>query len=363
MQPIVAHLTSKMGGATDTFFVKIKAQKQARHNMDITTANRLYELRKQHGFSQDELADKLNVSRQAVSKWERSESSPDTDNLIALAKLYGISLDELLNYTPQKSDDNGTQNADAQAQDGTVEGNEHFDNQDGGRFTYEENGERVHIDDNGAFTYSGDGEHVHIDENGIHVHDKDGSNVVIKGGIAKLVNKIVGDIHVDNNKNGANGDDSNDEKAKNPDFVHIENGHITFTNKRAKNLAVLSSAISGATFLLCTVAYILIGCLCNLWHPGWLLFFVPMIIGGIFDCIAKKNPSAFPIIIIVVAVYLLLGCGWGMWHPYWAIFAVIPAYYAVAEPIKHAVKQKNRGIEINISTPHSDDCEDDCEDD
>ncbi len=42
--------------------------------MDITTANRLYELRKQHGYSQDELADKLNVSRQAISKWERSVS-------------------------------------------------------------------------------------------------------------------------------------------------------------------------------------------------------------------------------------------------------------------------------------------------
>ena len=84
--------------------------------MDITTANRLYELRKQHGYSQDELADKLNVSRQAISKWERSESSPDTDNLIALAKLYGVSLDELLNYTPSKASDKQEEN-DASAQD------------------------------------------------------------------------------------------------------------------------------------------------------------------------------------------------------------------------------------------------------
>lgn len=65
--------------------------------MNIKTANRLCELRKQHGYSQEDLANKLGVSRQAVSKWERSESSPDTDNLIELAKLYGISLDELLN--------------------------------------------------------------------------------------------------------------------------------------------------------------------------------------------------------------------------------------------------------------------------
>lgn len=65
--------------------------------MNIKTANRLCELRKAHNLSQEELADKLGVSRQAVSKWERSESSPDTDNLIQLAALYNISIDELLN--------------------------------------------------------------------------------------------------------------------------------------------------------------------------------------------------------------------------------------------------------------------------
>lgn len=64
--------------------------------MTIENANRLAELRRAHNLSQEELAEKLGVSRQAVSKWERAESSPDTDNLIALAKLYGVSLDELL---------------------------------------------------------------------------------------------------------------------------------------------------------------------------------------------------------------------------------------------------------------------------
>ena len=56
-------------------------------------AQRLYEMRKAHNLSQEELADKLNVSRQAVSKWECGDSSPDTDNLIALSKLYDVSLD------------------------------------------------------------------------------------------------------------------------------------------------------------------------------------------------------------------------------------------------------------------------------
>ena len=64
--------------------------------MTIEIADRLIQLRKKHGLSQEELADKLGLSRQAVSKWERAEASPDTDNLICLAKLYGVSLDELL---------------------------------------------------------------------------------------------------------------------------------------------------------------------------------------------------------------------------------------------------------------------------
>ena len=65
--------------------------------MNIEIANRLQQLRKEKGYSQEELAQALGLSRQAVSKWERAESSPDTDNLICLARLYGMSLDELLN--------------------------------------------------------------------------------------------------------------------------------------------------------------------------------------------------------------------------------------------------------------------------
>ena len=64
--------------------------------MTIEIANKLIELRKNHGLSQEELAEKLGISRQAVSKWERAESSPDIDNIILLSRLYGIGVDELL---------------------------------------------------------------------------------------------------------------------------------------------------------------------------------------------------------------------------------------------------------------------------
>ena len=66
--------------------------------MTIEMANRLCGYRKAHRLSQEDLAERIGVSRQAVSKWERAEASPDTDNLILLARLYGVTLDDLL-YT------------------------------------------------------------------------------------------------------------------------------------------------------------------------------------------------------------------------------------------------------------------------
>ena len=58
--------------------------------------NKLYELRKQKGFSQEELANRLNVSRQTVSKWEVGDSTPDMEKLIAISDLFVVSLDELV---------------------------------------------------------------------------------------------------------------------------------------------------------------------------------------------------------------------------------------------------------------------------
>ena len=63
--------------------------------MNIEMANRLVQLRKASGLTQEGLAEKLGVSRQAVSKWERAEAAPDTDNLVLLSRLYNVSLDAL----------------------------------------------------------------------------------------------------------------------------------------------------------------------------------------------------------------------------------------------------------------------------
>lgn len=62
--------------------------------MDI--GEKLFELRKGKGLSQEEVAEKLNVTRQTVSKWETNQSTPDFDKIMPICELYGITTEELL---------------------------------------------------------------------------------------------------------------------------------------------------------------------------------------------------------------------------------------------------------------------------
>ncbi len=59
-------------------------------------ADKIIRLRKKNGWSQEELADKVNVSRQAVSKWEGAQTVPDLDKILALSVLFGVTTDYLL---------------------------------------------------------------------------------------------------------------------------------------------------------------------------------------------------------------------------------------------------------------------------
>ena len=73
----------------------------------------LRELRKQHGLSQEELAAKLNVSRQAVSKWENGSGYPELDKLMMLCDLFRCTLDELLKGDISEKDSVGIQKYEA----------------------------------------------------------------------------------------------------------------------------------------------------------------------------------------------------------------------------------------------------------
>lgn len=62
----------------------------------MTTGQKIQTLRKQRGLTQEQLAQRLGVSRQAVSRWELDESLPETANLLPLGEVLGVSLDILL---------------------------------------------------------------------------------------------------------------------------------------------------------------------------------------------------------------------------------------------------------------------------
>ena len=63
----------------------------------MTFAEKILQLRKREGYTQEELADRLAVSRQAISRWEMGTAVPDSSNLLQISKLFSVSTDYLLN--------------------------------------------------------------------------------------------------------------------------------------------------------------------------------------------------------------------------------------------------------------------------
>ena len=59
-------------------------------------ADKIMELRKKNGWSQEELAEILNVSRQSISKWESAQSMPTMDKIVQMSEVFGVSTDFLL---------------------------------------------------------------------------------------------------------------------------------------------------------------------------------------------------------------------------------------------------------------------------
>ncbi len=62
----------------------------------------LMQLRKYHHLTQEELAEKVGISRQALAKWESGETMPDLERSRILAEIFGVSLDDLANYEPEE---------------------------------------------------------------------------------------------------------------------------------------------------------------------------------------------------------------------------------------------------------------------
>ena len=273
--------------------------------MTIEIADRLIKLRKKYGYSQEELADKLGLSRQAVSKWERAEASPDTDNLICLAKIYGVSLDELL----ATDEDVDTIVKEQVKQDAKEEAKE------------EPKSEGKH-------------DRVVIDSTGVHVQDEDGSSVVI-------------------DKNGVHCYD------KDNNCVKTKKHHDT-----DKVMAVIG-CVEGALFLLAAAAYMLLGFLGGLWRSGWIVFFLPDIICSVARAIRKKDAGKFNMpftsafVFFFVCMFLVDTIGIPeLWHVMWVVFILVPVYYTTVTAINKAIG-KDPDVIVNVNKDDDDDEDED----
>lgn len=101
---------------TILFSYNVSEEINQRRMICMRIGKRLSELRKKHGFTQEQLADRLGTTRQAVSKWESEKSNPDLDYVIQMGKIFGVSMDYLLLGTepafpdPKSSNVNNSQN-------------------------------------------------------------------------------------------------------------------------------------------------------------------------------------------------------------------------------------------------------------
>jgi transcriptional regulator with XRE-family HTH domain len=77
----------------------------------VTLGEKIQQLRKAGGFSQEQLAEQLHVSRQSVSKWELNESIPDIDKLVMISRKFSVSLDDLLKEDGRESNGSGADSA------------------------------------------------------------------------------------------------------------------------------------------------------------------------------------------------------------------------------------------------------------
>ena len=271
--------------------------------MTIETANRLYELRKKQGLSQEELAEKLGVSRQAVSKWERSEASPDTDNLIALAKIYDITLDELI-YGEKKEKNTITEEDPVENTEDTKGESEDFEN--------------IEIKPGKIFVESKDGDKVKIDISGININSKNGDKVKI--GLNGI--KIEADED----------DDDDDDDDDNWESIEQKNKYK-------------SSFWHNVPYpILCVIAYLLFGCfdICGGWGLSWIIFMTIPLYYSIVKAIYIGRFSMFAYPVFTAFAYLYIGLYHHNWHPSWIIFITIPVYYCIANAIDKIIKEKKQ---------------------
>lgn len=277
--------------------------------MDLAMAQRLIDRRKAAGLSQEALAAQLGVSRQAVSKWERSESSPDTDNLIALAALYGVSLDELLygeavdsTDDSQTDDEARNSNAGTKASDEAEASAEHADCSDkplvdislarGIHVIDPNKGEEVHVGPDGLYIDT-------LEDDGHSVHTNDDGTVTIDG------------------ETFSSWKEAHDKLDHHGKHFHTKVG-------RAWNKFPFPALVA--------LAYLVLGIVYSTWATGLFLVFLIPVYYALGDFIDQRRLSKLIDVVYSVSAetwFLYMWLCLGQPHPAWVILITIPVVKAL----------------------------------
>lgn len=292
--------------------------------MDLAMAQRLVDRRKAAGLSQEALAAQLGVSRQAVSKWERSESSPDTDNLIALAALYGVSLDELL-YGEAVDDADGSEDSDTGAETpnegGEAEGSADDDSHGDKPLVDISLARGIHVIDPNK------GEEVHVGWNGIHVSNERKGEEVHVG---------PGGVHVDTLEDDGHSVHTNADGTVTIDgetFSSWKEAHDKLDHHGKHFHTKLGRAWNKFPFpALVALAYLVLGIVYGTWGMGLFLVFLIPVYYAIGDFIDRRRLSklignVYPAAAIAWFLYMWLCLGQP--HPAWVILITIPVARAL----------------------------------
>lgn len=227
-------------------------------------------LRKMGKITQEELAEKLGVSRQSVSKWETGDAYPETEKIIALCRMFGVSMDELmlgdLSVCGDKAAGASCENISSQTEDGSNQTSE--DNE-----PEEQTSEKKQEDDI------------------LFVTREEAEKIENFSDLPEKVRKVA-------------------------------------------KWKLVRHAINSALFACAMISFFCLGAISNLWNPAWLLF--PLCISlcafadKLFSC--KKDGTFAPlgkrilkalsssVWLLAVTAYLFIGIVYSLWHPGWVIF-------------------------------------------
>lgn len=303
--------------------------------MDLAMAQRLVDRRKAAGLSQEALAAQLGVSRQAVSKWERSESSPDTDNLIALAALYGVSLDELL-YGEAASDADGSEDGSTETVDEAKEAEDSAEHADCGDKPLVDISlaRGIHVIDPNK------GEEVHVGWNGIHVTNERKGEEVHVGPDGVHVDTLEDDGH------SVHTDDDGTVTIDGETFSSWKEAHDKLDHHGKHFHTKVGRAWNKFPFpALVTLAYLALGIVYGTWATGLFLVFLIPVYYAFGDFIDQRHLSK-----LIDVVYSVSAEAWFlyMWlcleqpHPAWVILITIPVVKALMRWCRKQWKHRER---------------------